>query len=141
MKRKYSSEDEVLDWINKYRAEISKIRIQAAETGLLADALRGTVESHRITGLRADVETMLNEIEWREGRLKTLGEILSEMRTLKMPFIEEIEEAPNPGKPSKWINEETEDSAKCSKCAKLFAKEEMVVDLSGNYFCDDCIET
>jgi len=139
MKRKYSTEEEVLDWINKYRAEISKIRIQAAETGLLADSLRGTMESHRITGLRADVETMFNEIEWREGRIVTLGEILAEMRTLKMPFIEDIDEEPRTGQLSKWINEEKQPQSKCCHCGRIVDNDQGATDLSGQFMCKRCL--
>jgi len=139
MKRKYANEAEVLVWIGKYRADINNIREKAAETGLLADSLRGTMESHRIPKLRADVETMFNEIEWREGRIVTLGQILAEMQTLKMPFIEDVEDESVPGRLSKWINEDKQCQSKCCNCGGIFNVDEGSTDLSGEFMCKRCL--
>ena len=91
MKKKFKNEAEVIELIDKYRTTISKTLTSIEHLTHLADALRGTCESFRIPGIRDDIETMHREIEWREGRLETLKEILSEMMTLELPFKEENE--------------------------------------------------
>ncbi len=86
MKRIYKDEAEVIALIDKYREEIAKTLTDIEQTHQLADALRGTKEASRILGLRNDAETMQREIEWRSGRIETLGEILAELRTAELPF-------------------------------------------------------
>lgn len=98
MKKVFATEEEVIALIDKYRAHNDQTLIRIEGTNKLADSLRDTIESSRIHGLRADVETMHREIEWRIGRLETLKEILSEMKTLPLPF-NKLNELDPPGTP------------------------------------------
>jgi len=96
MKKVFKNEAEVIELIDKYKAQILETLGEIEQTNHLADALRNTKEAHRISGLRQDVETMHREIEWRTGRLETLKEILAEMRTLQLPF-NKLNELDGPG--------------------------------------------
>lgn len=90
MKKKFETEAEVIALIDKYHAEIKHDLCEIETFNVLADALRMTREAHRIPKIRDEVETFHRQIEWRQGRLETLREILAEMRTLELPFKEEI---------------------------------------------------
>lgn len=86
MKKTFKDEAEVIALIDLYRKQVDETLARIEHTGHLADRLRDTMEASRIPGLRADVETMHREIEWRSGRLETLKEVLAELRTLELPF-------------------------------------------------------
>lgn len=86
MKKIFKEESEILALIDRYLSDIREINDKIGGTNHLADHLRGSCEASRIPGLRADCERMSNEVTWREGRLNTLKEILSEFRTLPLPF-------------------------------------------------------
>ncbi len=94
MKRTYKDEAEVVALIDRYKAEMEKTLIKIENTNHLADMLRTTVEAHRIAGLRNDAESMQREIEWRVGRIETLGEILAELMTAELPFDRKAEVDP-----------------------------------------------
>lgn len=97
MKKIFKDESEILALIDRYHLDIQEINAKVSDTSQLADHLRGTCESSRIPGLRADCDRMSNEVAWREGRLDTLKEILAEYRTLPLPFnkLNELDVAPD----------------------------------------------
>lgn len=82
---RFTSEQEILDLIDKYRLEIDDLKKRADSRDHLADCLKSTEEAHRIPGIRDSADQIRNGCEWRIGRLKTLGEKLSEMRTPQLP--------------------------------------------------------
>lgn len=86
MKNKFESEEEVIRLIDKYREDIKSDLTHIEQYNELADSLRLTCWAHKIAGLRDEIETYHRQIEWRTGRLATLGEILAEMRTMELPF-------------------------------------------------------
>ena len=86
MKKKFENQQEAIELIDEYHKEIGKILEEIEQLVILADHLRNTMEAFRIEGLRAKVETMHRQIEWRSGRLETLKEVLAELRTQMLPF-------------------------------------------------------
>lgn len=88
MKKKFKDEAEVIALIDKYHDQIKEDLCQIQDFNTLADVLRMTFEAHRIPKIRDEVETFHRQIEWRQGRLDTLREILAEMRTMELPFKE-----------------------------------------------------
>lgn len=86
MKKIFKDEAEIVQFIDRYLADIVDINSRIANTHQLADRLRDTCEASRIPGLRADCEHMQREVAWREGRLETLKEILAEFRTMPLQF-------------------------------------------------------
>lgn len=95
MKKTFKDEAEVIALIDLYRRQIDETISRIEHTNRLADRLRDTMEASRITGLRADVETMHREVEWRSGRLETLKEILAELKTLPLNLEYENTRTPN----------------------------------------------
>lgn len=85
---RFTSEEQIIKLIDKFRGDIAGLNQQAAELDHLADCLKTTAESHRIPRLRERAETIRNQVAWREGRLKTLGEKLAEFRTPQLPIID-----------------------------------------------------
>ena len=86
MKKKFENEQEVIELIDQYHKQMDGILAHIEQVVILADGLRNTMEAFRIEGLRAKVESMHHQIEWRSGRLDTLKEVLSEIRTQMLPF-------------------------------------------------------
>lgn len=96
MKHVFKSEQEVVELIDRYLAEIVARNAEVLDFEHLIVQLRDTCEAPRIRGIRDDIETMLKSIAWREGRLENLKQILAEMRTLPLPM--EIPETHEPTK-------------------------------------------
>jgi hypothetical protein len=89
MKKKFDTESEVIALIDKYHDDIKHDLCEIETFSVLADALRMTREAYRIPRIRDEVETFHRQIEWRQGRLESLRDILAELRTLELPFKNE----------------------------------------------------
>jgi hypothetical protein len=106
MKNKFKDESEIIAVIDKYHDQIKEDLIEMQNFNTLADALRMTCEAHRINKIRDEIETIHRQIEWRMGRLDTLKEVLSEMRTMELPFNNETSISKSNGVDEKNIHSE-----------------------------------
>lgn len=85
--KRFTSKEEIVFLIDKYTSEMLDLARQAESKDHLADCLRTTEESHRIPRLREAAEKIRSQREWRNGRLRTLGEKLSEFQTPTLPGV------------------------------------------------------
>ena len=86
--KRFETERQIIVLIDKYREQIAAIKGAAEAKDHLADCLRTTEESNRIPELRAAGETLRARVKWMEGRLETLGQKLSEIRTPQLPGVD-----------------------------------------------------
>jgi hypothetical protein len=87
MKKRFESEAEIIEMIDRYLEQIVKANSSACDLEHLIVRLRETCEASRIPGLRSNITTLANEVAWREGRIETLKEVLAEFRTAPLPGI------------------------------------------------------
>lgn len=88
MKPRFTTKDEIVAMIDKYKAEHAEMCPIEHGLELLAIRLIGTCEEYRIPNLRAQAEKIRAKISWRETRLQNLGEKLSEFMTSQLPGID-----------------------------------------------------
>ncbi len=84
----FTSPDIIIAWIDKYQRDIPKLQQRIADNAVLADKLRETKESFRVPEIRRDCQLIEKRIEWRLARLRKLGELLAEVKTLSLPHME-----------------------------------------------------
>lgn len=82
-----------VEMIDRYNVERLRLVTEAADLDHLADCLRTTVESNRISGLRERADNLRSRASWRETRVKNLGDHLAEIRTIPLPFTENEHDA------------------------------------------------
>lgn len=85
MSKRFTSEQEIIELIDKYKAEEAAFMKDASEDDILADNLRYTKEASRISGLRDEAEKKRTQAAWRRGRLETLKQKLGEFRSGLLP--------------------------------------------------------
>lgn len=86
--KRFHSEAEILVQIDRYKCLIAEINGAAENKDHLADMLKTTSEASRIPDLRKEAEHIRSRAKWMEGRLKTLGDKLSEFRTPQLPVVD-----------------------------------------------------
>jgi len=88
MKPRFTSKEEIVDLIDKYKLEHAAMCVRVHDLEFLASRLVGTCEQNRISSLRDQAEKIRAQISWRETRLENLGEKLSEFMTLQLPGVD-----------------------------------------------------
>jgi hypothetical protein len=85
MSNRFTTEKQITDLIDFYKKEWEELRLDAAADDVLADHLRDTKWAWKIEGIRAEAESKRKRCQWRDARIKTLGEKLSEIQTPELP--------------------------------------------------------
>jgi hypothetical protein len=85
MSSRFVDKEEIIKLIDFYRAEANLLLKDAADDDVLADHLRDTKESYRIERIRDDASGKRKRAAWRDARIKSLGEKLSEIQTPELP--------------------------------------------------------
>lgn len=88
MKPRFTTKDEIVAMIDKYKAEHAAMCVRVHDLEFLANRLLGTCEQHRMSTIRDQAERIRAQISWRETRLQNLGEKLSEFMTSQLPGID-----------------------------------------------------
>lgn len=86
-KTRFTTEDAILGWIDKYTTKIAELEAEAAKYEQHADEFRNTEHACKIEGLRDLAEKVRKRADWRRARIKTLSELLAEFRTRPMEEI------------------------------------------------------
>ena len=88
MKPRFTTKDEIIVLIDKYKAEHAAMCVRVHDLEFLVNRLLGTCEQSRVSGLREQAEKIRAQISWRETRLGNLGEKLSEFQTPQLPGVD-----------------------------------------------------
>lgn len=88
MKPRFTTKDEIIALIDKYKAEHATMCVRVHDLEFLAGRLIGTCEQHRAATVREQAEKIRAQISWRETRLQNLGEKLSEFMTMQLPGVD-----------------------------------------------------
>lgn len=88
MKPRFTTKDEIVALIDKYKAEHTNMCLRVHDLEFLANRLLGTCEQHRVATVREQAEKIRAQISWRETRLTNLGEKLSEFMTQQLPGVD-----------------------------------------------------
>jgi hypothetical protein len=88
MKPRFTTKDEIIALIDKYKAEHAKMCVRVHDLEFLSSRLLGTCEQHRVSSIREQADKIRAQISWRETRLGNLGEKLAEFQTPQLPGVD-----------------------------------------------------
>jgi len=85
MSDRFNTKEEIIKLIDDYKHEMGKLVMAAAEDDVLADHLRETKWAWKIEGIRDEAQCKRRRAQWREARIKSLGDSLSIIQTPELP--------------------------------------------------------
>jgi len=87
--KRFTTKEQIIRLIDAYAQDNIRLMWHIQDLENLANRLVGTIEYHRVAGIRDRADVAKKKMSWRETRLKNLGDKLSEFQTPMLPGVDD----------------------------------------------------